>query len=245
MKTNSLFTALICLVLSGCLFTSCNDDGYSLDKFWVNAATVKPLNSNQYYLQLDDGTTLLPVTASGNPSDRPVEQIRVIANYTILADSVMGYSHGVMVNLLIPILTKEPTVLTTATRDSLGTDPIRLLDYGIADDYLNIHFAVPTAYGSVHFLNLAKDEISGKPDYYVLTHNAYQSSGPLTEGLVAFDLRPIKAAHTSPYVFTLKAQDSNGEEKEWQITYQWEEKSNQMFSVMNKNVNYNKIMKVR
>ncbi|MCC8171897.1 MAG: NigD-like protein [Parabacteroides sp.] len=245
MKRNSVFLALISILLPAALFTSCNDDGYSLDKFWVSAATVKPLSDNQYYLQLDDGTTLLPLTASGNPSDYPVKQTRVVANYTILGDSVQGYSHGVMVNLLLPILTKDITVLTAATKDSLGSDPVRILDYAIADDYLNIHFAIPTAYGSVHFLNLARNEIAGNPNEYVFTHNAYQTGGPLAEGLIAFDLRTIKETATSPYTFTVKAQDAGGEEKDFSVTYSWDEKNNRMFSVIDKHINYNNKMKVR
>lgn len=243
MKKDSILISIICILLAGGILTSCEDDGYSLDKFYVSVVTVKPEGGNQYYLQLDNGQTLYPI--SGNPIDKEVKQMRAIANYTIVGDSMLGYSHAVIPHLLIPILTKAPTVLNAATADSLGHAPIRLLNYGIADDYLHIHFAIPAAYGSVHFLNLAKNDTVGKDNYYELTHNAFNIPGPLREGIVAFDLREIKSSQTSPYEFTLKAQDQEGKTTEFTIVYDWQGSNSTMFSVLNMDVNYNKIMKVR
>lgn len=243
MRKGSILIIIMAVLLSGGIFTACDNDGYSLDKFYVSVVTVKPQNDNQYYLRLDNGATLYPI--SGNPVDLPVKEIRAIANYTIVGDSILGYSHAVIPHLLIPILTKAPTALTPETADSLGYDPIRILNYGIADDYLNIHFAIPAAYGSTHFLNLAKNDTIGKDNYYELKHNAMKIPGPFRQGIVAFDLRRIKATHASPYRFTVKAQDEAGVTKEFTIVYDWEEGSSQMFSVLNMDVNYNKIMEVK
>lgn len=227
MKKTLLLFGAASLLAAGSFFTACdnNDDfpvGYS------EIVTVEPVADNQYILRLDDGTELFPV--SGCPVEKE-ERFRGIAWYAPVGDSIQGNTNPVVVYQLTPILTKAPTVLTPATRDSLGTDPIRIVGYYIGDDFLNIQFALGAAPGSVHFLNLARNDTVGRPDYYEFTHNNYNLDGPLTSWLVAFDLREMKATHTCPYEFTVKAQDKDGVPKEFRIVYDWEKPAGQALSV--------------
>lgn len=242
MKKGKILIILICTLVSFEIFTSCDDDGYSLDALYPpELVTVEPVNNSQYILIRNNGSKFFPI--SGINYINLEERFRGIAYYTIVGDSINN-SRPVIVHHITPILTKAPTTLTPATRDSLGIDPIRMLDYAIGDDYLNIYFAIPASAGSVHFINLAKNDTIGKSDYYELLHNGFKQNGPLRTGFVAFDLREIKNTHTTPYEFTLKAQDCNGETKEFKITYNWESTDSQEFLI--KDATYNKkIMEVR
>ncbi|WP_106832286.1 NigD1/NigD2 family lipoprotein [Parabacteroides pacaensis] len=242
MKKKSILTLFICMLIASELFISCSDDGYSLgDIYRPEIMTVEPLNSNQYILRRDDGATLFPI--SGTEFRDMKGRFRGWTNYTLVGDSIWGYSHPVIA-YVTPILTKQPTILTPETRDTLGTDPIRILEYAIGDDFLNIHFALPAAAGSMHFLNLAKNDTIGKPNYYEFTHNGFKQEGSIQEGLVAFDLRGIKNKETCPYEFIIKTKDLSGTDQELQIVYNWKRDEKQTLSVKNINSNKN-IMEVR
>ncbi|MGL5561604.1 MAG: hypothetical protein ACRDCN_03135, partial [Tannerellaceae bacterium] len=94
------------MLLFPLLFSACNDDdGYSLDKFVIDIATVNPLPQGNYDLTLDDGQRLW-VAATGIPGYRPIHTTRAMVNFTLLSDTIGDYDHYVKVNYLEPILTK-------------------------------------------------------------------------------------------------------------------------------------------
>lgn len=235
-----LLSGAFCLLLAGLFFTACDNTDY-FPEGYSEIVTIEPVARNQYILRHDNGTEFYPV--SGCPVERD-ERFRGIAWYMPVGDSIKGHSNPVVVYQITPILTKAPAVLDRATRDSLGSDPIRLIDYYIADDYLNIQFALGSAPGSVHFLNLARNDTIGKPDYYELTHNGFKMDGPLCTWFVAFDLREIKATHSCPYEFTVKACDQDGQPKEFRIVYDWEKPAGKSLPVADKSNNH-LIMEIR
>lgn len=188
---------LILLVFATILLTSCNDDdGYSLDKFWVSMATVEnPNNEPFFFLNLDNGEVLW-TAATNFYNYKPLTGQRIIADYTILNDKAPGssYQHDVKLNDAYNILTKRIFHITPETQDSIGHDPISVNDMWIGSDYLNIQFYY-TGYNKVHFINLVKDESKEYTDNKIhleFRHNANNDSQQYKQaGIVSFDLRTI------------------------------------------------------
>ena len=220
MKSLNVLITALGIAASSLAITSCDNDGYSLGDFALDFATINPGVDNAYSLTLDDGTTLWP--AAQNGFYKPKENQRAFINYTPLQDNFDGYDMAVKINEIIDILTKNPTVLNTATADSLGNDPIRINQYWIGDGYLNIDFSVGfSPNGNKHFINLAKNELNGKENYYNLLHNAYGDNGTyLGNGYVSFNLDSLKKEGETAIEFTL-AIDLGEEIKEYTINYDW------------------------
>ena len=220
MKSLKILITTLSIAAASLAITSCNNDGYSLGDFALDFATINPGVGNAYSLTLDDGTTLWP--AAHNGFYKPKENQRAFINYTPLQDNFEGYDMAVKINEVIDILTKNPTVLNTATVDSLGNDPIRINQYWIGDGYLNIDFSVGfTPAENKHFINLAKNELNGKENYYNLLHNAYGDNGTyLGHGYVSFNLDGLKKEGETNIEFTLAI--NLGEKiEEYTINYDW------------------------
>ena len=202
-------TLAICVALG---LQSCDDnDGYSLDKFWVDIATVETdSNSSAYWFVLDDGTTLWP--GASDIRYLPVKGQRIILNYTILSDHMDGFDHYIKVNNIWNILTKEVIVLTAANADSIGNDPVKINDIWIGNNYLNVDFLFN--YGGIrpHAINLVKNSLIPDPQdgkiHLEFRHNAYGSTNTnLYNGLVCFDLKPFQNNSTDSVTFAIKVLD--------------------------------------
>lgn len=191
MKTLRFFLMLISIALGSILFYSCldDDDGYSLDKFWIDIATVVPLNETSFYLRMDDGTTLWPA-APIYSNYKPKENQRAFVNFTILSDAKDGYDHWVKINRIDDILTKDIAENKGAKNDSIyGIDPVKVSSIWVGDNYLNVHLKAYFGGVKKHFVNLIPlDEEDGKK-VYELRHNAYDDPpGYLRGSLVSFRL---------------------------------------------------------
>lgn len=205
-------------VLCSAILSSCLDDG---PDYMVNIASVNPISENAYSLVLDQGTKLWP--ASSNVFYKPKTNQRAMVNYTVLSGKFQDYDQVIRVNDIVDILTKDITSLNTATKDSLGNDPIAIRDYWIGDGYLNVIFSFPYVYGGEkHFINLAKNDTIGKPNYYEFLHNAYgDTKGEISTGIVAFNLDPLKTEGETSVEFTIKVKTFDGD-KEYLVKYRWE-----------------------
>ena len=188
---------LILILLSVICITSCNDDdGYSLDKFWVSMATVEnPDNDAFFYLQLDNDNKL-KIAATNFYNYKPKTGQRIIADYTILNDKPSGstYQHDIKLNDAYNILTKKILYITPEEQDSIGNDPIGIKDMWIGSNYMNIQFYYK-ANNKVHFINLIKDESKNYNDNKVhleFRHNANKDGEIYRHsGIVSFDLNSL------------------------------------------------------
>lgn len=190
-------------VLSLSSLTSCmNDDGYSLDEMAIAVVTVKPIDNNSFYMQLDDNTTLWPVNLA-TPDIK--EETRSMVTYNLLSDSIAGYSHAVRLLQMNPILTKQINENQGEKNDSIyGKDPVELNNKSvwskegiwIEDGYLTIDFIA--YYGGVkkHFLNLIPATGSTNPYELEFRHNAFEDpqSKPQS-GLVSFKLDKLPSTN--------------------------------------------------
>lgn len=214
---------LICSFLF--LFSGCSDDdGYSLGKFVINLATVNPSeNGRDYYLTLDNGTTLWP--ASSNVYYKPEENQRVWVNYTLLSDSISGFDHYVKINNIQNILTKNVIDMTSANEQEIGNDPIIIESGWIGDNYLNIHFGYNIGREAKHTVNVirnASTNISSNNDtiFLELRHNSNNDPGRYpTSYYGAFNLRRFQQNTQKTVPIVIKAKDFDGQEKQYFLTY--------------------------
>lgn len=197
MKVLKIFLVTISVALSSVLFFSClgDDDGYSLGHFWIDMATVVPLDNNSYYLRMDDGKTLWP--AATNVSNyEPKENQRALVNFTILSDSLNGFDHFIKVNSIDNVLTKDIAKNLGEKNDSIyGTDPLEIVTMWTGDNYLNVYFKAYFGGEKKHYINLIPSE--DEDAVLELRHNAYDDPATYKRGsLVAFNLSSLEDSTT-------------------------------------------------
>lgn len=217
MKRVKLFLMIIGIGLTTSLFYSCldDDDGYSLGKFWIETATVVPLDGKSYYLRLDDGTTLWPAAPIGYYYE-PKENQRALVNFTILSDSAGGYDHWIKVNRIDDYLTKNIAENLGVKNDSIyGKDPVGVSSIWIGDNYLNVYLKAYFGGVKKHFINLIPSDEEGVD--YELRHNAYDDPSPgyLRGNLVAFKLpeaaTPEDASASEKTMIVVKVKTFDGD----------------------------------
>ncbi|NDW09773.1 NigD-like protein [Dysgonomonas sp. 520] len=225
-KTKSSFILGVMLFMTILMFSSCDDDDYSLDDFYIDLATVSPIgDSKSFYLILDDKTTLIPV-APLNINYTPKANQRVYIDYTLLSDSYEDYDHAIKINYISNILTKDVSIINTDTQsDSLGYDPIQVKSVWFGDDYLNFRFAFRYNH-KTHFVNLVENKLREYDDdgkiHLELRHNAYEDEQYKDGiGLGAFDIRPYIARYpeAESIGFVIHVQEEKGEEKIYERNY--------------------------
>lgn len=213
MKMLKLSVLPILLLSMSLLFNSClDDDGYSLDKYWLGVATVESLDNSKHYFRLDDGNTLYPAAGSYTGHNLNDGQ-RTWLNYTILGDSLNGFAHYVKVNGVDPILTKKIVEDLGEKNDSVyGNDQVRIKDIWIGDGYLNVIFMFNYGGMQRHFINLLSKGDDENPYQLEFRHNAYndppQAAVP---GIVCFDLSDLPDTNGETVKLTVKVSTFSGE----------------------------------
>lgn len=218
----SLLTLVLC-ILSTPIFTSCGEEFYSLDEQAYSLATIYPLDEQTFYLVLDDGSKVWPAATNVN-SYIPKSNQRVWLNYTLLSGPVDNYDNYIRINYLQDVLTKGVIDLTEKNKDSIGYDPVKVLDAWVGDDYMNIEFGFNSGGTQNHSLNLVRNMTKVTPDdtkvYLEFRHNAYEDAGSYgSTGYVSFDLRPYKGAENRDIEFQISALDYDNQEKVYTIKY--------------------------
>lgn len=207
-------------------FTSCNDDGYSLDDFTVALATVNSVGaeSDGYFLTLDDGTTLWPAASNGVYVPEVGE--RVIVNYTVLSDKQGQYDHFVKINGMQEILTKDVVDLTAENKDEIGNDPIKILDLWTGDNFLNIHFRINIGGSKTHTINLVRNKLNvADGDEAIELEFRHNKNGDEEKyrlnNYAAFNLRSLQVAGRDSIKLIIKVQDYDNEVKTYPVTYKY------------------------
>ena len=221
MKYQKVVTLIILLLSATFAFTSCNDDGYSLDKFWLEVGTIEKTSDQDYRIILDKGPVLYP-SVSNVPVRYLENNMRVYADFTILQDANPGSSvdHYVRVNDLQKLLTKPIVPYSEAISDSLGMDPIELPEYWIANDFITFRFFYAGG-GETHMVNLTKHKelIEDGKALLEFRHNAY--GDPVKESMnsyVSFPLKEIFSEVTDSIQLHIKYKGFD-KEKSIDITY--------------------------
>ncbi len=227
---NGFIIALISLFLVSC---NDDDDGYSLNDYWITTGTVIK-TSDYYYVTTDSGDDLWPSASNVAPGYLE-DGMRVFVNYTILGDEKDNtYDYFVKINSMSEILTKSVFSFTEATtneiKDSIGYDPVTITDTWFTNDYLNIQFE----YGGgayTHFINLVKDSTDLKTEegaiILELKHN--KNNDPynyLQWSVASFDISELQEEGQSSVEIFVKAIDKQGEyQYNKALTYEYGEET--------------------
>lgn len=199
------------------LFQSCLDDdspGYS---YWPNAlVTVKVVDDNSVYLQLDDNTTLLPVNLTKHPFNS--KEVRALVNYREVDVPSGIYSKAVHVNWIDSIRTK-PMVpdLGDENDDEYGNDPVEIVNDWVTlveDGYLTLRFRTLWGgdRGKIHYVNLLESPDPEKPYEVEFRHNASGDiHGTMGDALVAFKLDKLPDTEGETVKLKLKWNSFSGE----------------------------------
>ncbi len=210
---------------------SCDDDSYSLDKFWMDIATVND-SSDSYDFTLDNGSQLS--VAATSTSYKPKYK-RVIINYTILGD-VEGTGEGttnhyVKLNRIYDVLTKEPIYIAPDDQnkqDSIGNDPVKIYSIWEGGDYLNIYYGVNVGGGATHYINLVSAEPLNEAvnsDVVKLEFRHNKNDDPEHYGAknyVSFDLKPFRKDNSGTVNFEISVKEFGSDEaKIYKIEYKY------------------------
>lgn len=226
MKTRFFLPALLIFALFAVSCSNDTDDDFSLDKYWIDIVTVENPNNNNVFFMRQDNNTLLWTAATNFPGYRPKDGQRIIANFTKLADKRLTdlYDYDVKLNDVYEVLTKGIFLITPQKQDSIGNDPIKILDMWIGRHYLNIEFSY-WGYNKVHYINLVSDVEKTYSDgkiHLEFRHNANNDDKIYNKwGMVSFDLSSLIAEHageeTIPLVIHVNESGSS-QEKTYELT---------------------------
>lgn len=212
--------------------TSClDDDGYSLDKFWIDYGVVKGSN-NSFTIVTDNGKVLFP-SATAVSLAGIKDSMRLMVNYTILGDAgTQGIDYYVKINGLRKVLKKDIFMLSEATADSIGNDGARVDNLWLtpAYDLLNIEFSYEGSPYYTHRINLAIDPENAEDEngnvILQLRHhkNGDPYTSPLLSSVASFDLRSIRREGVNKVGFVLKSKNLDGSVYEKTGIYEYDDK---------------------
>ncbi len=157
--------------------------------FKVNGmVTVKTLESGTVYFQLDEKTTLHPVSWSNVFG----KEVRALLDYIELSQECDLFTKEVKVNHIDSIRTKKAVSLMFRNQDeTLGDQPIELIDDWMTvceDGYMNVHYAYQYGDDLVkHELNLGIHP-DNPYDLYLWLDRKNDSGTSWNDDLVAFDI---------------------------------------------------------
>ena len=209
MKMKMLFVLPLFLFIAA--FVSCNDD-YDHATYYAGMGTVLK-QGKDYAIDFDNSRTmtladssLLVATKSQTPGQR------VIVSFT--------YDEGRLPNTIFPIdvvrvLTKPFFPIPTLEQsDSIGNDPIKLVEAWVGGAHLNVKYAYYTsAYGGrAHFINAIDLNRKDDKGYVSLEfrhndNNDYRNR--VAYGYVSF---PLSEEYLRGNGFNIKYKDFNGRE---------------------------------
>lgn len=199
------------------LFQSCLKDDSQENNLWPNAlVTVKAVDDDAVYLQLDDKTTLLPVNLTKHPFDS--KEVRALVNFKEVNEPSGTYSKAVHVNWIDSIRTK-PMVpnLGDGNMAAYGNDPVEIVRDWVTlveDGYLTLRFR--TMWGGdrnkIHYINLVESADPEKPYEVEFRHNASDDLyGRMGDALVAFKLDKLPDTNGETVKLKLKWRSFSGE----------------------------------
>lgn len=215
------------------LFSCSKDEDYSLNKFWVSAATISTYEVKPYLIITDNGDRLFP-TSSNVKYFKPIDKQRVWVSYTILKDEKDAgaeFDYYVKVNDVREILTKGIVTLTDSNKDSIGNDPVEIENVWFSGDFLTIGFVYGGG-GAIHFVNLVRNVEDAYTEEQLpileFRHNRnHDRFNNAMRGWVSFDLSELKVSNQDSVTFILRANSFNEEERfERQLTFKYGESEN-------------------
>lgn len=184
------------------LLQSCLEDDWDYQyPSLFGIGTLKVIEGNDYYFALDEGSKLYPGDTSALRDYTVTDGQRAFVYFNELSEKKEGYEYNAQIKHIENILTKDIYSMPADKADSIGDDPINLLEpIWVTGNFLNIkyQFYHSNDKEKPHMLNLVINEAATdeelKPDYLNLEfrHNAFKDAQTiLAPGLVSFKLDNI------------------------------------------------------
>ena len=153
-------TSILLIATAAIGIISCSDDDNDIYRnLYPNAlVTVKPVDANSFYMQLDDNITLKPTNMTSSPYGN--REVRALINFDYVNQDASPYNRAVWVNWIDSILTK-PAVPITDLQPSVeyGDDAVEIVRDWVTiaeDGYLTLRFRTLWGLrGRPHSVNLA------------------------------------------------------------------------------------------
>ncbi len=224
---NYTFLFFVVLILSA--LVSCSDDDEEdasdvseMDYLDLTLASGSVIETDDSFLiQLDSDSTILKIDDEGYYSDLFDDGTRVIIYYWLIEEGAEDddYDQYVGIYTMDEILTKSIFEFSNTTSqedvDSIGEDPINIVDTWITDDYLNVQFEY-YGYDQTHYVNLVYDENNPVTnDGDILLELKHNSNGDSEEdyywGVIAFDISELQQSDTNVINIQLRALNEDNE----------------------------------
>ncbi len=221
--TKSIIAAAAVLL---CLPSCLKDNGTDWSRYYPNAlVTAKTNAGGEFYLQLDEKTTLKPDNLSKSPFGG--KEVRALLNYTDRGayspeGSGQKFDRKVEVNWIDSLLTKKPAPSLGSTEENdkaYGTAPVEIINNWITiieDGYMTLSFC--GVWGNrrkVHAINLVTGTDPDDPYCLELRHNAFDDNtdigGVNVNGAVAFNLSDIPDTQGKTVKMTICYKSFTGE----------------------------------
>ena len=208
------FFAIVAFAATSTL-SSCDvhDDDNPSTMYPSALVTVKPVDANSFYLQLDEQTTLKPVNMKGSPYG--TEEVRALVYYTEVNDDPAPYDKAVRLTWMDDILTKATIVRDSENTENYGHDPVEIVDDWVTiveDGYLTLRFrTVSNNTGRMHRVNLVAENPEN-PYEVTFYHDADGDTygDMMFDGLVAFRLNSLPDTEGQSVKLKLRWQSFSG-----------------------------------
>ena len=196
MKRIKFFLFMAAALMAAPALTSCDvTDDDNQGPITPNAlVTIKPIDANSFYMQLDEHTTLKPVNMKGSPYGE--NEVRALVAYTEVDDDPAPYDKAVRVTWMDDVLTKATIVRDEENTEDYGNDPVDIIDDWVTiveDGYLTLRFrTVSGNMGQAHRVNLVAEN-PANPYEVRFCHDANGDvmGNRMFDALVAFNLSTL------------------------------------------------------
>ncbi|WP_455498355.1 NigD-like protein [Coprobacter sp.] len=242
MKKFSILSAVLLILITTTILHSCKDDDdnvyYYNQSYAVGNMVVK--DGEDPYLQLDSKRTMLPANTS-IPSLFLKDGRRVIVNFSLLQENYMGYDYYIAINDIDTVLVKNIIPITPETADSIGNDPVNIINMWTSDEYLTIQFEMNGAGDKKHMVNVVRDfSLPDNPDKdkYMQLEFRHNIEGDrkidrTLWGVASFRLQDLAPQVSDLAGLKIKVNTFKGE-KTYNLKYEKEESTDKTSTLMQK-----------
>ena len=200
MKRIYFLVVLCCTLAATFCFQSClEDETYGGENLLFAVGTVRVMEGQDYYFELDEGSLLYPTDTTDIHDYQVVNDQRAFVYFTPLDEKLAGYEYNAKLEHIENILTKDIYRMPPDKADSIGHDHIDVDNIWLTDDHVNIVYKIHHSNNpeKLHMLNLVVNE-TDEPvmDGYLhleFRHNAYDDA-PVQAGtgIVSFKLDEVR-----------------------------------------------------
>lgn len=212
-----LLLAFVILLMINIVFSSCKDD---TETSYTKYGTVEKTSNTDFRIKLDEGATLNPRESFISGSELS-DSMRLIVDFTILEE--LDSSYNIKLNYAKEILTKPILPYNDSILDSLGNDPIKVIDVWITYGFINFDFLysgnIPTPSVS-HMVNLLQHPLSDGKVILEFRHNAFgDKQETMYGGVVSFPIAKLLEGIDKTAKIQIQYKDSPNSTKTIDLTY--------------------------